>query len=74
MVRRAAVYRRSSAISHLAGEDDSGMLGMEWWRREAPVDWDQVLNAEEPQFVLAWRECTYTERPFGNEKLVVNSD
>ena len=46
MVRRAADYRWSSAASHLAGEDGSGMLDMEWWRRQPPADWDQVLNAD----------------------------
>jgi hypothetical protein len=29
MVRRAADYRWSSAVSHLAGEDESGMLDIE---------------------------------------------
>jgi len=46
MVRRATDYRWPSAALHLAGEDESGMPDMEWRRRQPPVDWDQVLNAE----------------------------
>jgi putative transposase len=46
MERRAADYRWSSAASHLTGQDESGMLGMEWWRLEPAADWEQVLNAE----------------------------
>jgi len=46
MVRRAADYRWSSVASHLAGKDESGPLDLEWWRRERPADWDQILNAE----------------------------
>jgi hypothetical protein len=46
MVRRTADYRWSSAASHLTGQDESGMLDMEWWWREPAADWEQVLNAE----------------------------
>jgi len=46
MVRRAADWRWSSAASHLTGQDESGMLDMEWWRRESAADWEQVVNAE----------------------------
>jgi len=34
MVRRAADSRWSSAGPQLTGQDESGMLDMEWWRRE----------------------------------------
>ena len=46
MVRRAADYRWSSAASHLTGQDESGILDMEWRRREPAADWEQVLNAD----------------------------
>ncbi len=65
MVQRAADYRWSSAAPRLAGKDQSGMLHMDWWRREAPRDWDGILNAEEPTAFSALRTCTYAGRPFG---------
>jgi hypothetical protein len=46
MVRRAAGYRSSSAALHLAGQDESGTLDMEWWRPRPAADWDPSLNAE----------------------------
>ncbi|MGH2398031.1 MAG: transposase [bacterium] len=70
MVQRAADYRWSSAASHLAGADDSGMLDMEWWRRESPVDWDQLLDAEGLESAASLRACTYSGRPFGSETFV----
>ena len=43
------------------------MLDMEWWRREPPADWEQVLNAESLESDSpAGRGCTYAGRPFGN--------
>jgi len=70
MVQRAADYRWSSAAPHLVGEDRSGMLDMDWWRREVPRDWERILDAEDPGAASALRTCTYAGRPFGNENFV----
>jgi hypothetical protein len=42
----AVIGHPAGAAWYLAGEDESGMLDMEWWRRQPPADWDQVLNAD----------------------------
>jgi putative transposase len=71
MVQWAADYRWSSAAAHLSGVDATGILGMEWWRREGRGgDWDQVLAQEELNATSALRRCTYAGRPFGNESFV----
>jgi putative transposase len=71
MVRAAADYRWSSAAAHLSGVDETGLLDMEWWRREGRgADWDQVLGQEELDATSALRRCTYAGRPFGNESFV----
>ena len=70
MVPRAADYRWSSAASHLAGADESGMLDMEGWGCESPLDGDQLLDAEGLESDAALRRCTYSGRPFGSETFV----
>jgi len=71
MVRWAADYRWSSAAAHLSGVDETGILDMEWWRREdRGEEWDQVLGEEELEASSALRRCTYAGRPFGNERFV----
>ena len=59
------------AAAHLSGEDQTGILDMQWWRREGRgAEWDQVLGAEELEDASALRRCTYAGRPFGNERFV----
>jgi len=71
MVQWAADYRWSSAAAHLSGVDETGILDVEWWRREGRgADWDQVLGQEELDATSALRRCTYAGRPFGNESFV----
>ena len=70
MVQRAAEYRWSSAPAHLTGEDKSGILDMEWWRREGLGSWDEVLKDEEVEAEARLRGCTYAGRPFGEESFV----
>jgi hypothetical protein len=57
--RRAAAYRWSGAMSHLAGDDKNAILDMEWWQREAPADWDKPGTDETFQeaFVLKAERC-----------------
>lgn len=70
LVQRAAEYRWSSAPAHLTGEDQSGILDMEWWRREGLGSWDEVLKDEEEEAEARLRGCTYAWRPFGEESFV----
>ena len=70
MVSRAAEYRWSSAAAHLNGRDDSGLLDMEWWRREGRRDWEQALNTDEAEQVSALRQWTYSGKPFGSETFI----
>jgi putative transposase len=71
MVRGAADYRWSSAAAHLFGVDQTGILYMEWWRREGmgAADWAQVLDQEERE-ASALRRCTYAGRQFGDSSFV----
>lgn len=68
LAQQAVGYGWSSAASHVTGQDISGLLDMEWWRRKAPPNWDQILRTAEPESKL--RECTYSGRPFGNDEFV----
>jgi len=43
---------------------------MEWWRREARVNWSKVLKAEEAETGASLRTCTYAGRPFGSDSFV----
>ncbi len=69
IVSAAEDYPWSSATPHLAGEDPSGLLDMEWWRNEAPAEWRGILHRQhaEPDSRAALRACTYAGRPFGGE-------
>lgn len=66
MVTQAADYRWSSARAHLTGGEADGIVDMEWWEREKPANWEQVLGEEEAQ-LQDLRQCTYAGRPFGDE-------
>ena len=67
MVARARDYPWSSATAHITGHDESGLLDMEWWNREAHAHWEQRLDEVPPQSDEALRACTYAGRPFGSE-------
>lgn len=70
IVERAADYPWSSAVSHLTGHDEWAILDMEWWDREHPVDWEQMLNMASPESDAMLRRCTHSGRPFGDERFV----
>ena len=71
IVDSAGEYPWSSAAAHLSGVDSTGLLDMKWWRKEGPKNWNEVLAVEQPDTVQQIRQCTYSERPFGTEKFVV---
>jgi putative transposase len=69
MVPAAEDYLWSSAAAHLAGEDPGGLLDMEWWRREAPPQWREILNGRKANSDddAELRACTYAGRPYGSK-------
>jgi putative transposase len=71
MVASAAEYRWSSAAAHLSGKDTTGLLDMEWWHKQAPKNWEEVLAVEQPETAQQLRRCTYSGRPFGTESFVL---
>ncbi len=70
IVQHAGEYPWSSAAAHVTGEDQSGVLDMEWWRRERPEGWGDLLNAGESDTEASLRACTYAGRSFGEENFV----
>jgi putative transposase len=70
MVQRARDYAWSSAAAHITGQDARGLLDMDWWRREAHADWENVLDAAPRQPDEALRAATYAGRPFGSDEFL----
>jgi putative transposase len=70
IVQHAGEYSWSSASAHLAGEDRSGILDMEWWLRERPRNWGELLDSEQGDAESSLRSCTYAGRPFGEKSFV----
>lgn len=70
MVDEAAEYRWSSAAAHLGSGDESGILDMEWWTREAPAQWREALKNQEAEQESSLRTCTYAGKPFAEESFV----
>ncbi len=62
--------RGVSAVAHVSGRDQSGLLDMEWWKREAPPTWEQLLRQPDSKAEQRLRGCTYAGRPFGDEDFV----
>jgi putative transposase len=62
-------YPWSSATAHLTGEDPDALLDMEWWRREAPPHWREILNGRQGDSdnEAQLRSCTYAGRPYGSK-------
>lgn len=70
MVERAADYPWSSAAAHIVYEDSSGILDLDWWRREGPRNWKTMLEGADEQQESSLRSCTYAGKPFGEESFV----
>ncbi|HEX7289254.1 MAG TPA: transposase [Candidatus Angelobacter sp.] len=71
MVEHAAEYPWSSAAAHLAYEDQSRILDLDWWRREGPKNWNDLLEDGLEQQESNLRSCTYAGKPFGEESFVL---
>ena len=71
LVDWAGNYHWSSAAAHLEGRDPTGLLDLDWWRREYDgLDWGQTLGGPEGEQSAPLRRCTYAGRPFGDEEFV----
>ena len=70
IVEHAAEYPWSSASAHLGSEDRSGILDLEWWKKEQPRNWREVLDGEDEEGETRLRGCTYAGRPFGEDSFV----
>ena len=71
-VERAEDWEWSSARAHLAGQDRSRLIDMEFWRREGGAEnWRRLLrqSADETQ-ERALRRATYAGQPFGDEEFI----
>jgi len=66
----AADYPWSSARAHLTGEDEQDILDLEWWRREARMNWSEVLKQQPAETCFSLRSCTYAGKPFGPDSFV----
>jgi putative transposase len=69
MLARPEEYSWSSAAAHLGGADRSGILDLDFWRREGGAErWGSLLATPEEMVSLRLlRRCTYAGRPFGDE-------
>ncbi len=71
LVGRAGDYRWSSAAAHLSGSDHTGLLDMDWWKREGAGDgWAEMLNAGSDERWEEIKRCTYSGKPFGEAAFV----
>jgi putative transposase len=73
MVEQAVDYPWSSAAAHVSGRDASGLLDMDWWRREwCGGDWGAALQLGEEGGGDSIRRATYTGRPLGDAQFVAD--
>jgi putative transposase len=72
MVERPDDHRWSSARAHLTGVDESGVLDMEFWRREGGSErWCCLLaDQDELAAMRALEASTFSGRPFGEDEFV----
>ena len=72
MVTHAVDYPWSSAAAHVGGLDPTGVLDMDWWRREgSDADWGSALEQAGAEATsLRIRRATYTGRPLGDTGFV----
>lgn len=68
----AAEYRWSSALAHLTGHDEWGILDLEeWGSRFNPEEWGSLLlEPDDPEVARRIRNSTITGRPLGGEEFV----
>jgi len=72
LVRKAWLYKASSAAAHTGGPDRSGLLDLRQWEREwSPEDWKQTLcNREDVDAMEQLRLGTSRGRPLGSDRFI----
>ncbi len=73
LVRSAADYAWSSAVTHLGGRDAAELVELEQWRKEwRPEEWARWLGQGEERIdeARAIREATHAGRPLGSADFV----
>ena len=72
MVKKAWKYEWSSAVAHTGGEDSTGMLRMEDWRRFAKAkSWQAYLDERQDDMMVDLiRAKTNRGRPLGSDSFI----
>lgn len=70
-VAQAGEYRWASARAHLTGEDQAGLLDMEWWEASGLGEgWADILHQADGEAGHELQRCTYAGRPYGGQDFV----
>ena len=74
IIAQAVTYRWSSALAHVSGHDERGLLDMDWWHNQwGSGDWSEVLRvASEQNSSDSIRRATYTGRPLGDAQFIAS--
>ena len=68
LVSNADAYRWSSAVAHLTGQDEFGLIDMRWWKTAGVKgEWQELVGCDHSAQEAALRASTYAGRPFGDE-------
>jgi putative transposase len=73
LVNAPEEYCWSSATAHLTGRDVTGIVDLDWWRKEyngTRAEWAGVLGSFDRESVKALRQCTHAGRPYGEAEFV----
>ncbi|MEN6601000.1 MAG: transposase, partial [Bryobacteraceae bacterium] len=73
LVSAPGEYYWSSATAHLTGRDVTGIVDLEWWRKEysgTQAEWTEVLGHLDRESIKALRQCTHAGRPYGEADFV----
>ena len=73
MVAAPGDYLWSSAVAHLGGHDVTGVVDLDWWRKQydgTQADWAGTLGGLDRESDTALRQCTHAGRPYGEVEFV----
>jgi putative transposase len=68
ILRKACRYEHSSAVAHVTGQDERGLVDLRSWRERRPPAWAEVLDEpQDPQTVTVVRCHLFRGRPLGSD-------
>ena len=72
MVNKAWEYTWSSAVAHVEGKDDTGILNLSYWRQiSSTLDWRTILQKHQPKHLVEQiRINTHTGRPLASDSFI----